>query len=329
MPQDGDLLRTLLSFDRVNDIRPTLFGRPKSRDKWTPRFRTWAEPLSNSEDQKCQNAESIIRSALDGHSEPDGLDLSVFAQGSYKANTNVRTESDVDICVRCSNTFYYDPLPLGLVASNIGIYPATLDFVTYKSKIERALYNRFTIHGVKVGDKAFNVKENTYRINVDVVPTFEYRKYYWQHSNLYFKTGSCFFTNSGKFIVNWPEETYANGVAKNDRTARRYKKVVRVLKGIRNEMDALGYSSAKKIASFQISCLAYNIMDGFYNSGDLYDDVKGVVGQIWYHAYNAPKSVGWTEIDEIKLMFPSDQPGKRQEVAAFFWDVMKYAELEN
>lgn len=293
------------------------------RSLWTSRFETWAQPLSTSEEQKCLNAESVIKSALEFHDELTGIDLEVFLQGSYKANTNVRSDSDIDISIRCSNTYFYK-LPPGVNAYDIPIFPVTLDFSTYRAKVWKALLDRFTATGVQDGNKAFKVRENTYRICADVVPTFVYKEFYRQGSDLYVKTGSAFLSKSGRLIVNWPEETYSNGVLKNNRTMRRYKKVVRILKGLRNEMDDAGYPSAKKISSFQISCLAYNVMDVFYLSDDLYDVVQGVVSQIWFHALDSSRSGSWTEIDEIKPLFPADQPNKAREVSAFFWDVMQY-----
>lgn len=297
-----------------------------ARAKWSSRFDTWAKPLSETEDQKCANAENMVRTAFDGHSEFSGLSLNVFAQGSSKANTNVRTHSDVDISARCS-TFYYAPLPTGVSPQMLGFQTSTLSFSAYKLKVKAALIDKFTATYVKPGDKAFKILPNSYRISTDVVPTFEYRNYYYIGEQLKVRTGSCFYTDSGKFIINWPDETHNNGVAKNERTGRRYKKVVRVLKGLRYEMELLGFESAKKISSFQLACLAYNLLDVCYGSDTLYDDVKRAASQIWYHAYIPAESAHWTEIDEIKPMFPSDQPTKRQEVADFFWQLRSYAEL--
>lgn len=309
--------------------RNTLLGGPlSSQSRWSSRFETWAKPLSDTEVQKCKNARSVIITALNDHSELDGLEISVHAQGSYAANTNVRADSDVDLRVQCSNTFHFK-LPPGVEPYQANIStPAALDFATYRSKIGKVLYDRFTIYGVTPGDKAFNVDENTYRINADVVPTFEYREYYWVGSSLYYRTGSCFFSKSGKFIVNWPDQTLENGKKKNEHTGKRYKKVVRVLKSLRNEMEEKKYDSATKISSHQIACLAYNVMDGFYNNGgDLYDALNAVSGQIWYHAHDSSKAAGWTEIDGIKPLFPPETTGKFQEVAKFFWDLRQYAEL--
>ena len=302
-------------------------GSSSTRTRWAARFEAWARPLSETEDQKCQNAVSVIESAIRADDDLRSLSVDVFAQGSYVANTNVRADSDIDICVRCTNTYFYD-LPPGTLAAEVPIYPATLTYADYKNKLQRALQSRFGVYGVVRGDKAFNVKENTYRIKADVVPAFEYKQFFYSSLGLLStRIGISFLTDSGTRIVNWPKQTLANGRAKNDRTRTRYKKVVRVLKGLRNEMEEKGYESAKTISSFQLACLAYNVSDGFYGNADLYDDVKGVSGQIWYAAYEPQQSLSWTEIDEIKPLFPVDQPNRRKEVADFFWSLRTYSEL--
>ena len=60
---------------------------------------TWCAPASNTEEEKIENTINMIRSAIDNWHELDGLDIEVFVQGSYANNTNVRTSSDVDVCI--------------------------------------------------------------------------------------------------------------------------------------------------------------------------------------------------------------------------------------
>jgi tRNA nucleotidyltransferase (CCA-adding enzyme) len=43
----------------------------------------------------------MIREAVKEHSVFDGVDLDVYAKGSYANNTNVKADSDVDIAVQC------------------------------------------------------------------------------------------------------------------------------------------------------------------------------------------------------------------------------------
>ena len=330
MSHENDaLLRALLGPTAPTpawSAKSLLLGGSISPLKWAPRFEAWASPLSDTADQMCQNAESVIGRAIEVDPVLSRVNLRIFAQGSYKANTNVREDSDVDICVCHKDTFFYD-LPVGASIGNAGIGPAGVSFADFKNQVGTALHNRFGYDDVTRGGKAFNVKANTYRIHADVVPAIEYRRYYWQGPYLNYMSGISFVTDSGEYVINWPEHTLANGRAKNEDTKRRYKKVVRVLKGLRYEMEEKGYASAKKVSSFQIACFAYNLENHWYGNDDLYDDVKGVAKQIWFKTYDASRCSSWTEIDEIKPIFASDL--KRIDASNFFWDLLQYAELSN
>jgi hypothetical protein len=296
-----------------------------ARYQWNSRFETWADPLSDSAEQKCQNAESVIRSALLNDPVINQLNISVFAQGSYKANTNVKSDNDVDICVRNNEVFVFD-LPIGVTAIQAGIsgVGSGLRYADFKNYVGNALFQRFGVNGVQRGDKAFRVHENSYRIQADVVPAFDYRLYYQQGAALIFTSGICFYADSGKRIINFPELTLANGRAKNERTGRRYKKVVRIIKGLRYEMEDKGIQSAKRISSFQIACLAYNCPDAFFGSDDLYQDTEQVARHIWYSTQDRSRSANWREVDEIKQLFPGDNPGLPSQVSLFFWDLLTY-----
>ncbi|MDR0221045.1 MAG: nucleotidyltransferase domain-containing protein, partial [Lachnospiraceae bacterium] len=89
----------------------------------------YSQPLSATEDAQCKNAISMVRDALKAFSYTDdnqditplysdtlayaiemrSIDgmhkIKLFVQGSYANNTNVRTESDVDIAVVEENPF--------------------------------------------------------------------------------------------------------------------------------------------------------------------------------------------------------------------------------
>ena len=62
---------------------------------------TWTKPVSVTEEQRSDNVISMVYSAINDYnwsfysiSKP-----SVFLKGSYKANTNVKLDSDVDVYV--------------------------------------------------------------------------------------------------------------------------------------------------------------------------------------------------------------------------------------
>ena len=57
----------------------------------------WTAPSSDTEQDKQERTERMIRDAIDGHGGFRGCPLSIYAKGSYANNTNVKADSDVDI----------------------------------------------------------------------------------------------------------------------------------------------------------------------------------------------------------------------------------------
>ena len=139
-------------------------------------FVSWSKGPGQTEADKCSNAETAVRKAIKANEELAALDVSVFAQGSYSARTNVRQNSDVDICVRYNATFF-DYYPDGMSRETVGNVPGTMAFSDFKRMVQKALEDYFGRTGVTRGNKAFDVHANTYRIDADVVQTFEYRRY--------------------------------------------------------------------------------------------------------------------------------------------------------
>ena len=87
---------------------------------------------------------------------------------NYKNNTNVKLDSDVDISVCNFDTFYYDlPENTPHKPEYFGIYPSTETFVDFKNKVETALVNKFGRKSVVRGNKAFDIHENSYRVDAD------------------------------------------------------------------------------------------------------------------------------------------------------------------
>src|SRR5947207_2245798 len=69
-------------------------------------FVSWAKGPGTTEADKCRNAETAIKKAIAADAKLSQMDISVFAQGSYPSRTNVRLDSDVDICVRYNQAFF-------------------------------------------------------------------------------------------------------------------------------------------------------------------------------------------------------------------------------
>ena len=97
-----------------------------------PQFGEWARPPGKTEDERCGNAASAIRNAIRASEKLQSRGVTVYVQGSYQNNTNVRKDSDVDVGIVCTHTFFYETLPDGTSRETLGITPATYSYALYK-----------------------------------------------------------------------------------------------------------------------------------------------------------------------------------------------------
>ena len=186
--------------------------------------------------------------------------------------------------------------------------------------VEKALKAYFGDSSVTRGSKAFDVHANTYRIDADVVPVFEHRRYAEQknsdgrHDCL---SGVAFKPDGGGLIINWPEETYNNGVSRNDETSRSYKRVIRILKRLRNKMQDEKITGSSNVASFLIECLVWNgPIEAFQH--DTYSEIlQHIIAEVWNQTRKDEDCVEWGEVNELKYLFRSSQPWTRQQANEF------------
>lgn len=289
---------------------------------WEDTFRSWAQGPSQTEQEKCANAERVICDALNNDTRLSKLNITVFTQGSYKARTNVRLDSDVDICVRLNNTFFPD-YPEGKTNEDYGNIASKISFSDYKDLVHAALESRFGRSSVARGNKAFNVHANTYRIDADVVPAFDHRRYTGPGRNDYLK-GVAFECDDGTVIKNWPEQTHDNGVTKNSATGRRYKRVIRILKRLRNDMQEDRVSAAGDVASFLIESLVWNTPNDGFNHSDYKADVRFVLAHTFNETVSEQQCSKWGEVNELKYLFKGPQPWTREQAHNFLSAAWSY-----
>lgn len=274
--------------------------------RWEDTFRRWSKPPSETEEQRCENAVSMIRTAIGRSEELQGRSSRVFGQGSYRNNTNVRLESDVDVCICCSSTVFLD-LPPGVSKTSLGYSDATYDYADFKNEVGRALAAYFGPEAVKRGNKAFDIHANSYRVDADAVPCFAHRQYRYVNGFLELIEGTELRPDSGGRIINWPEQHYENGVAKNNATGTRFKKVVRILKRLRNQMDDAGIAEAKPIPSYLIECLVWNAPNSAFGHELYTDDVRLTLANV-LSAILDGNAEQWFEVNGIKALFSASQP---------------------
>ncbi len=321
----------------LNALLAMVSQRPRNRSEWEARFAHWQRPASDTEEAEIDAKARRVRLALERHSTfLPSHQWRVVKQGSYHNNTNVRNQSDVDLAVCLSDVFFVDgpsnDVP-GL--AELGRVSVGFQFDEYKAHIAWCLTQEFGSSAVKLGKKAIEIHKNdNEKINADVVPAFTFQLYGPRQGFLRGAphNGVALLTSEGRRITNFPDQHYANGCATNDRTGRRYKRVVRILKRLRDHMaenpnaGAAMRARAEGTASFLIESLVYNCPDHLFGHAAIYDDVVVVLQFLSAGLHDPANGQGllslplwalWYEVNGIKPLFGSDQAWSVSEAVSF------------
>jgi hypothetical protein len=292
---------------------------------WEETFASWAKGPAQTEREKCENAEAAIRKAIGADARLSSIDITVFAQGSYRNRTNVRQESDVDVCVRLNSTFFAD-YPAGTRREDFGNVDGSITFAEYRNLVGRALVSYFGSAHVTRGDKAFNIHENTYRIDSDVVAAMELRRYTGrlQGGAHHYHSGIRFYSDKGAKVSNWPNQNYESGAEKHVATGRRFKKVIRILKRLRNKMQEDGIKDADNIASCLIEALVWNVPNDHFGHDTLPQDVRAVLIYTFNNTKRQEDCADWTEVNGLHYLLRGGQPWTREQANGFILAAWNY-----
>ncbi len=271
---------------------------------------SWTKPSSDSEQEKQERTEKMVREAVDEHEAFDECSLSVYAKGSYPNNTNVRADSDVDVAVQCTEVSYWEEAEPG-VHQGLGPYTGIWTPEKLRSELAAALTAKFGDQVDSSGNTAIEVNSSSARVDADVVPSFTY-KYYFASGG--YRQGIKIFKKSGASIKNFPAQNLKHGVTKNNATGKRYKKLVRILKRAANEMESDGFH--RGVPSFFVECLTYNCPNSIFERSGWVGRTKGALSHIWGELDGSEPSnedERWLEVNRSKFLFHSSQKWARQD----------------
>jgi hypothetical protein len=290
---------------------------------WEGQFREWAKPPGKTEQDRCDNAISAIRNAIKASDKLRARGVSVFAQGSYRNNTNVRKDSDVDIGILCKHTIFFD-LPEGTTRETFGIGPATYHYGQFKNEVEEALVAYFGRAAVTRGNKAFDVHETTYHVEADVAAFFEHRRY--RANGTYLEGVELRTDKESNRVINWPEQHYTNGCQKNTDTGTRFKSIVRVLKALSCQMTEQGVP-AGDIPGFLIECLVWNVPNDRFQNIAYTVNVKAAIAFLYENTKTDEFCREWGEVSELMYLFRLGKKWTRDQANAFTTAAWNHAGL--
>ena len=280
----------------------------------------WTKPSSDTEQDKQERTERMVKKAISEHSEFHGCNLTVYAKGSYPNNTNVRAESDVDIAVQCSNVFYHN------TAIDVPGEPYRGRWTPAKLRAEvgRALNAQFGLQVDTSGNVAIKISASSARVNADVVPCFNYSSYFTSGN---YREGAKVFRKDESSTENYPQRHLEKGRAKNNDTSHYYKKIVRILKRTANAMESDG--APRSVPSYLVESLVFNCPNNLFLPPTWVETVQGVIIHIWENTQGDadPGTDRWTEADDCKYLFHKNQSWDRKDARGFADAAWNYLEL--
>jgi len=221
---------------------------------------TWAHQGSVIQSATTYGA---VRSALEAAHNNIGKPFEVFLQGSYGNDTNIYSESDVDVVTHYTGAFFHDLslLPTDQQSAFRDVFlNGAYTFAKFRSDVEAALCEAFGV-SVRPDTKAIKVCANGARRNADVIPAFSFRRYFTFRGlqDQEFVEGISFYTTSGELIANYPKIHARNLTAKHKSTEGMFKPLVRILKNLRSRLMSDGTLPTGEAPSYFLEGLLYNV----------------------------------------------------------------------
>ncbi len=289
-------------------------------------------PASRTEEDKINNAAHLLRQALAASSIVNSSQYEVFGQGSYANNTNIRQNSDIDINVCYTGGFYYH-IPDGKTKEDYGLgQPIDYSYPAFKNHIEQMLVAYYSRAEVVRKNKCITVVGNTNRVQMDVVPTWKYRRYDSPNNRNYVEGVKLYPDDTPTIeVTNYPKQHIENGKNKNAATSRRFKRLARIFKNIRVRMKDDGYYTNDNITSFLLECLAFNVPNTIYNKS-FYCNWNNILKDAIVYLYNSTKEDSevyqeWGEVSELLYLFRGNRKWDRQSANEYLVKMWNYLQL--
>ena len=227
-------------------------------------LKIWAHPGTV---QGAKNTHAAIRNALARHRWPGDVRYRTYLQGSYRNNTHLRRQSDVDVVVELTSLPVRDGrlLPDSQKRLLEEKFPEPeYGWRRFRRDVLRAITESFGESRVREGRKTLKLVMESPEIPVDVVVAVRYltyTEYSGQRSYKHTEGMGLYLPGEGRWAVSYPHIHRRNGVKKEKATTWWFRRCIRMFKNARAQLveeDRLAPAAAR---SYQIECLLYNVPD--------------------------------------------------------------------
>ena len=192
-----------------------------------------------------------IREALAAHNWPSEVKYEVFLQGSYKNDTNLGGDSDVDVVVRLAHKLKPSVAPLTReqLQEDASHKVAHERWQSFRDHAMQAMRARFG-NAVKSGRKTLKLPKGKIPADADLVVTLSYTE------------GIGFYLpDERRWVVSYPQRHHQRGSKKERATNKRFKRTIRMFKAARNQLVSRRILTKEDAPSYFIECLLYNVPD--------------------------------------------------------------------
>ena len=220
----------------------------------------------------AKNTHTAIRNALARHQWPDDVRYRTYLQGSYRNNTHLRRQSDVDVVVELTSLPIRDGslLPDSQKRLLKRTFPEPYSGSRgFRRDVLRAITAGFGESRVREGRKTLKLVMESPEIPVDVVVAVRYltyTEYSGQRSYKHAEGMGLYLPAESRWTVSYPHIHRRNGVEKEKATDWWFRRCIRMFKNARARLVEEGRLAPATARSYQIECLLYNVPDGLLKS---------------------------------------------------------------
>lgn len=117
------------------------------------------------------------------------------------------------------------------------------------------------------------------------------------------------------------------GYKKNKETNFGFKKIVRLLKRLRNEMAEAGNESAQQASSFLIECMVWNVPNESFKGKSYVSDIWNCLAHLFNNTRGNDDCSKWVELNDLQYLFVGNGPGTKKQAHNFVsaaWDYIGF-----